>query len=143
MKAIVTLLFLLVGSITFADEVRIDPAYVDDGVYLETSDEASYIDGIYNGEIDDPAIIQVLEPAGTASCTRNTPVGIYCYCNQGIRVGHPIPGWQEEDMNRGHYVRPGWHVRNIKGMHGGGKLCIRDREPTPEERARFKSGHFY
>lgn len=77
---------------------------------------------------------------GTAPCTHNTPVGVYCYCNSGVRVGHPKPGWQEEDMNRHHYVRPGWHVRNIKGMHGGGKLCIRDRAPTPEERAQYHSG---
>src|SRR5438132_1593277 len=107
MKAALALLLLFVSGSSFADDVRIDPAYVDNGVYTQELDGYALIEGIYNGDIQDPMVIPVLEGAGTAPCTRNTPVGVYCYCNKGIRAGHPIPGWQEEDMNRSHYVRPG------------------------------------
>src|SRR5437764_742431 len=112
MKATLTLLVLFASGFSFADDVRLDTVYIDNGVYTQKLDAYSLSEAIYNGDVDDPIVILVLEGAGTAPCTRNTPVGVYCYCNKGVRVGHPIPGWQEEDMNRSHYVRPGWHVRN-------------------------------
>lgn len=72
--------------------------------------------------------------AGTGPCTRHTPVGVYCFCNHGVYRGSYLPGWIADPMVQQHYTRPGWHVSAIKGMHGGGKLCIRDRAPTAEER---------
>jgi hypothetical protein len=141
MKTIFSLMFVLTSGLAFADDVRLDPAYLDNGVYTQQPDDFDYSDALYYEGFDGPGFIQVFEPAGTAPCTHNTPVGVYCYCNNGIRIGHPKPGWELEDLNRSHYVRPGWHVRNIKGMHGGGKLCIRDRAPTPEERAEYRARH--
>jgi hypothetical protein len=142
MKAALPLLLLFGSWSSFADDVRIDPAYIDNGVYTQEVDEYALSEAIYNGAMDDPIVIPVLEGAGTAPCTRNTPVGVACYCNHGVRAGRPFPGWQVDPNSPLHYVRPGWRVSVVKGMHAAGRLCYRDRMPTPEERAQFRrTGH--
>jgi hypothetical protein len=55
-----------------------------------------------------------------------------CYCNHGVRRGHPVLGWTVSggdltNDSRGHYMRPGWHVSAVKGMHGSMKFCFRDQ----------------
>ena len=117
MKPVPSLLFSFVGWSSFSDEVRIDPAYLDHGVYHEQTDHAD--------------VIQI-EGAGTAPCSRYTPIGVPCYCNHGVRRGHPVPGWTLSggdltNDSRGHYMRPGWHVSAVKGMHGSMKFCFRDQ----------------
>jgi hypothetical protein len=131
MKAILTLLFLFVSWSSFADDVRIDPAYLDDG--------------LYNVQTDDSVIVPV-QAAGAAEmgpCTRYTPIGVACFCNRGILGAHEFPGWVPAGgAFRLMWTRPGWHVTNTRGMHSSGNVCYKDREATPEERAQFhRTGH--
>ena len=85
----------------------------------------------------------VANAAGMEACTRHTPIGIACYCNQAIVSGRQHPGWQQASgMYKPFFVRPGWHVTFLKKKHGVGLQCFRDRLPTPEERAQFlRTGH--
>jgi hypothetical protein len=75
--------------------------------------------------------------AGMDACTRNTPIGVACFCNGRIIASKPHPGWQQQAVYKPVFVRPGWHITFIKGQHGEGLQCYRDREATAEERARF------
>ena len=118
----------------FADDnVRIERTLINDGVYTQEAGDA-VSDALYFGEM---AVVDRVATGEMAPCTRMTPVGVACYCNHGIISGHPIPGWGRAWAL--HYIRPGWHVTNPKGRHAGGNVCYRDREPTPEERARYHS----
>jgi hypothetical protein len=134
-----SLLFLFVGVGSSAHEVRIDPAYLNDGVYDAEIDAGAARGALYNENIDDPAAIQVLD-FGSVPCTRNLPIGVPCMCNSRIINRVPHPGWT---MFRSFiYVRPGWHLTNLKGMHAGGNICYRDRDATPAEREQFhRTGH--
>lgn len=139
MKAAISLLFLFVGLCSFAAQAQIDPAHLDDGVYKQEADEFAFSESIYNGEIDDPAIIQVMLGGGEP-CTRNTPVGIACICKGGVISRHPYPGWVQ--VHPFLYIRANWHLTNLKGQHAGGNICYRDRDATPAEREQFhRTGH--
>jgi hypothetical protein len=65
--------------------------------------------------------------AQDAPCSRYTPRGTRCFCNHGIVKGHPMPGWIPAggDYKR-KWVRPGFHMTNLKGMHSSGSMCFRD-----------------
>jgi hypothetical protein len=137
MKAAISLLFLSVGMCAYADQMQFDPAYLNDGIYNEEAVVASAIsDGIYEGQIDDPAVMLVGAPAGMGSCTRHTEVGVPCYCNGRILSRKNPPGWTY--VRHLTWIRPGWHVTNSKGEHAGGDTCYKDRDATPEERERFR-----
>jgi hypothetical protein len=137
MKAAISLLFLFVGLCSFAAQAQIDPAYLNNGVYNEEEVTASVIsEGIYEGQIDDPAVIQVGYGGGKEACTRHTPIGVGCFCNQGILSKKNPPGWTY--VRHLTWIRPGWHVTNSKGEHAGGDTCYKDRDATPEERERFR-----
>ena len=139
MKAAVSLLFLFVGTCAYADQAQFDPAYLNDGVYNQETDDFAFSESIYNGGIDDPVIVQVMVGGGEP-CSRNTPVGIACICVRGVTSRHPYPGWVQ--VHKFLYIRPNWHLTNIKGMHMGGNICYKDREATPEEREEFRrTGH--
>ena len=110
-------LALLLFSCSGLRAASVDPSVLDNAVYRVGQDEA---------------LIMQVEGAGTAPCSRNTPVGATCYCNKGVRRGHPVPGWTASTADltndgAGHYMRPGWHVSATKGMHGGMKFCHRDQ----------------
>jgi len=75
--------------------------------------------------------------AGLDACTRHTPIGVACFCNARIIATSPHQGWQQQAVYKPVFVRPGWHITFIKGQHGGGLQCYKDRQATPEERARF------
>lgn len=65
--------------------------------------------------------------AQNAPCSRYTPRGTRCFCNHGIVKGHEVPGWIPAggDYKR-KWVRPGFHMTNLKGMHSSGSMCFRD-----------------
>lgn len=88
MKTTLFLLLLFVGSGSFVDEVRIDPAYLNDGVNDAEIDAAAARGALYNDNIDDPAVIQVLD-FGSVPCTRNLPIGVPCFCNSRIISRYP------------------------------------------------------
>jgi hypothetical protein len=132
MKAAISLLFLSVGMCAYADQAQFDPAYLNDGVYKQETDEFAFSESIYNGEIDDPAIIQV---GGGEPCTYNTPVGGSCVCNGFVTSRHPLPYYVP--VHKFLFIKANWHLTNIKGMHAGGNICTKDREATPEERPSF------
>jgi hypothetical protein len=139
MRAILTLLFLFVSWSSFADDVRIDPAYFNDGVYDAEIDAAAANGAFYDESVDGPAVIQVME-VGRVACTRYTKIGMPCLCNSGILNRNAYPGWTMFAPFL--YVRPGWHLTKNRGMHAGGNVCYKDREATPEERAQFhRTGH--
>jgi hypothetical protein len=120
MKTTLSLLLLFVGSSSFADQVRIDPAYLNDGVYSQ--------------ETDENAIIQVFTSGGEP-CTSRTPVGGACLCN-----GFVLSRTERPYHVRVHpflFIKANWHLTNLKGRHAGGNICTKDREATPEERASF------
>jgi hypothetical protein len=140
MKAAVSLLFLFlfVGLCSFAAQAQIDPVYFNDRVY---SDEVTAVvsDGFYQEQMDDAAIIQAASPGGVELCTRNTLIGVPCTCGH-VMARQGYPGWTY--VRSLTWIRPGWHVTNYKGEHGGGDICYKDRLATPEERERFRrTGH--
>jgi hypothetical protein len=68
-------------------------------------------------------------------CTRNTPVGIGCKCNRNIVSYTQWEGWVRiPGYPSAMYIRPNWHLTNLKGQHGGGNVCFKDRQPTERER---------
>lgn len=139
MKVPLSLLAVFGAATSFAAEVRIEPAVVDSALYTRAQDAEYQSELVYNGEAVDPAVVQV-QNAGlnSGTCTRFTPVGVPCMCNSGIYRNSSYinqPGWHADERMRA--VRDGWHVTYLKGQHGGGMSCMRDRMPTPEERARY------
>jgi hypothetical protein len=134
MKTTLFLMLLFVGLGSSAAEVRIDTPYLNDGAYDVGIDATGASNALYNENVDDPAVIQVLD-LGQVPCTRNVPIGVPCLCNARIISSHPHTGWT---MFRSfQYVRPGWHLTNLKGMHAAGNICYRDRDATPAEREQF------
>jgi len=129
MKTAFSLLFLFVGLSAFAGQVQIDPTYLNDGVYSDEVGDAAR-EGVYEGLIDDPALIQVASPGGMVGCSRYTPIGIPCYCTHGILRRDNPPGWTY--VRSLTWIRPGWHVTNYKGEHGGGDVCYKDRQAPLE-----------
>ena len=115
-----SLLLLFIGLSSFADQVRIDPAYLNDGVYSQETDENAPSEGVYNRELDDYAIIQVFASGGEP-CTSRTPVGGACLCN-----GFVLSRTERPYHVRVHpflFIKANWHLTNLKGRHAGGRLC--------------------
>jgi hypothetical protein len=125
MKMTFTPLLLFVGWSSFADAARVDPAYLNNGVYTQEADEDLTSEGVYNGEIDEPSIIQTQAVMSNAAlCTRNTGVGVGCVCNHGVFRGrdNERPGWHFDGR---HSIRDGWYATYLKGTHTA--ICYRDQ----------------
>jgi hypothetical protein len=123
MKAILALLFLFVSWSSFADVVRIDPAYLGDG--------------LYNVQTDDSVIVpvQAAAAAGIGPCTRYTPIGVACFCNQGVLRARESPGWiPAGGAFRLRWTRPGWHVTNTRGMHSSGNVFATKTVRQPQKK---------
>ncbi|HLG83537.1 MAG TPA: hypothetical protein VKY22_21180 [Bradyrhizobium sp.] len=124
MKAILPLFFLFAGWASFADAVRLDPAYLDDRVYTREMDEDALSEGVYSGEIDEPSLIQVQAMgANMGTCTLSTPPGVSCFCNHKVfrSRDHVELGWHFDGR---HAVRDGWSATYYKGTHTA--FCHRD-----------------
>jgi hypothetical protein len=115
---------MFVVSSSFADEVRIDPSLIDNNVYVQQTEQSAIADAIYNGEIDEPAVIQVQAmAAGMGTCTRKTPRGVQCFCNIMVfrSRDHVAEGWHFDGR---HSVRNGWNATYYKNTHQA--YCQRD-----------------
>lgn len=126
MKAVLSLWMLLVASSSFANNVRLDPDYVDNGIYTQGLGEDAQSDAIYSDNIDAPALLEVqyMGGANMGPCTRNTASGAYCFCNHGVfrgRKSEVKEGWYFDGR---HSVRIGFHVTYNKGTHT--PVCLRD-----------------
>jgi hypothetical protein len=61
MKTTLFLMLLFVGLGSSAAEVRIDTPYLNDGAYDVGIDATGASNALYNENVDDPAVIQVLD----------------------------------------------------------------------------------
>lgn len=120
MKAFISIAMLLVGSSAFAEEVRINPEHIDNGVYTQSPN----IDEHASFEL---VPVQMLSGNMTA-CSPSTPAGTYCFCNRWMFRGagihaenHPGGFYMDEKQ---HAVRRGFHILYHKGTHT--RSCSRD-----------------